>query len=375
MVSARAFLVPQTGALFEEHAVELDLLRPHEVLVDLKATGICHTDVAVQRGEIPVPLPAVLGHEGAGIVRAVGSDVEDIQPGDHVVLSYSFCTTCRSCKTSKPYQCTRAQRQNFGASRPDGSQTIISTSPISTCFFGQSSFCNPTIAQETSCVVVDKSLPLEIVCALGCGFQTGAGAIYNVVKPMERQIRHVCVFGIGGVGCAAILAANQLIHSHPSAAFEIIAVDINDARLELATELGATHAVNTSREAIQDAVKRITNNEGVDAAVDCTGAVNVINECIGLLGPGGIAVTVGGPPPTTHASVNVFDLLIGCKTYTGCHQGNAYSKTFIPWLADLYSKGHLPLEKLQKTYGASNINEACRDMKEGKVVKPVLVWD
>ncbi|OAP55114.1 aryl-alcohol dehydrogenase [Fonsecaea erecta] len=377
MVSAIAFVAPKPGAPFECRSVELDEVRPHEVLVDIKATGICHTDIAVQQGKLPMRLPGILGHEGAGVVRMVGSEVKDVQPGDHVVLSYNSCGTCRSCKGEKPYQCDNAESMNFGGSRPDGSQTVTSDSEtIRTCFFGQSSFCSPAIVQEASCVKVDKSLPLKVICALGCGFQTGTGAVYNVVDPQQRNIRHIAIFGVGAVGCAAIMAASHLATSSSAApAFEIIAIDINDSRLELAKELGATRVINSRQGTAREAIMEITNNEGLDAAVDCTGVLAVINEMIALVGPGGIAVSVGGPPPGIKASVDVFGMIIKSKTYSGCHQGNAFSKTYIPWLADLYARGQFPLQKLQKTYRAEEINQACQDMLDGKVLKPVLLWD
>jgi aryl-alcohol dehydrogenase len=264
---------------------------------------------------------------GAGVVRATGSQVSSIKSGDHVVLSYNFCTSCRSCEDEKPYQCEYAQRMNFGGSRSDGSSTIVGDSErISTCFFGQSSFCNPTIAQEASCVKIDKSLPLSVVCALGCGFQTGTGAIYNVVGPVERNLKNILIFGIGGVGCAAIMAAHQLTTSS-GMPLGIIAADINESRLALAKDLGATHTIDSRAGSTQDAVMRLTKQWGVDAVIDCTGSPTVINEMLGLLGPGGIAVNVGGPSPGTKVAVDVFDMLIKCKTYSGCHQGNAYSKT------------------------------------------------
>ncbi|KAF5018934.1 hypothetical protein F66182_9076 [Fusarium sp. NRRL 66182] len=375
MVTATALIVPEKGASFQQRTVELDTLRPNEVLVDIKATGICHTDVAVQHGKIPVPLPAVLGHEGAGIVRAVGSEVKDCQPGDHVILSYNYCQTCRSCKAGQPYQCHTAQKQNFGGSRSDGSQTIAGSTTISTCFFGQSSFCSPAVAQETCCIKIDKSLPLSVVCALGCGFQTGTGSVYNVVKPLERKARHLAIFGVGGVGCAAIMAANHLRTSNMEQAFDIIAVDLVDARLEFAKELGATHTINPGKQNVQEVVNQITAGQLLDATIDCTGSLRVIGDMIKFTGKGGIAVTVGGPPPGDTVSVDVFDMLISCKTYCGSHQGNAHSKTFIPWLAELYSQGQFPLEKMQKTYAAHEINTACADMLSGKVLKPILLWD
>ncbi|EXJ80125.1 hypothetical protein A1O1_08267 [Capronia coronata CBS 617.96] len=376
MVKATALVVPELNAPFEMRTVELDELRPNEVLVDLKATSICHTDLAVQAGKIPMPFPVVLGHEGAGVVRAVGSNVKDCEAGDHVILSYNFCGECRFCKEKKTYQCEKSAACNFGGSRQDGSQTILSDStPFSTCFFGQSSFCNPAVVQETSIVKIDEKLPLPVVCALGCGFQTGAGAIYNVVKPIERKVQYLAIFGIGGVGCASVMAAHHLATTNPSTPFEIIAIDINPERLQLAKTLGATHVIDSMKEDLKSTVMTITAGRGLDAAVDCSGNMHVINGMLDLLGVGSLAVTVGSPPAGTKASVDVFDLLIGCKTYCGCHQGWAYAKEFIPSLAELYAKGQFPLESLQKTYPVQDINTACKDMLKGDVLKPVLLWE
>ncbi|KAL6249424.1 hypothetical protein RBB50_003277 [Rhinocladiella similis] len=378
MVQATAYVVRDAGSRFERVQVDLDRLRDHEVLVDLTATGICHTDIAVQHGKIPVPLPAILGHEGAGIVREVGSAVAEIQPGDHVVLSYNSCQSCRGCQEGKPYQCGYSQRLNFGGSRADGSSTVVLPDKTpSTCFFGQSSFCNPTIAQEASCVKINNKLPLSVVCALGCGFQTGAGSIYNVVKPLERRSRHIVIFGIGPVGCAAIMAAHQLSKSTSNSEppFQIIAVDLNSKRLELANELGAQVTINPGTQSVRDSIMEITQGQGVDAAVDCTGVVSIVEQMVELIASGGIAVTVGGPSPGLKAAIDVFGMLIKCKTYCGSHQGNADSKKFIPWLADLYTSGHFPLERLQTTYRPDKINEACKDMAEGRVLKPILLWD
>jgi aryl-alcohol dehydrogenase len=199
--------------------------------------------------------------------------------------------------------------------------------PIHGCFFGQSSFSNPTIVQETSCVPISAELPLEVLAPLGCGVQTGAGSIFNVVKPVESDTRSVVVFGIGGVGTAAIMAANAVHLDHPDLVTTIIAVDAQRDRLELAMELGATHTIHSSNpvDAVAE-IHRITNGEGVDAAVDCTGAVPVINAMIGALSAGGIAVTVGVPSGTAEMSIQVFGFVNGCKTYRGSHQGNSQSR-------------------------------------------------
>lgn len=218
--------------------------------------------------------------------------------------------------------------RNFGGQRPDGSQTVhFESGPLHSCFFGQSSFCNPAVVQAASCVKIRADLPLSVVCALGCGFQTGAGSVFNVIKPVQRKIRYLAVFGAGGVGLAAIMAAHLLRNENPGVLEAIIVVDVQEARLGLAKQLGATHIINSRTDDLRKRVAEITNDASLDAAVDCTGVIAVVNDMISLIGPGGLAVTVGGPTPGLTASVDVFDMLIGAKTYRGCHQGNAYAKT------------------------------------------------
>lgn len=165
-----------------------------------------------------------------------------------------------------------------------------------------------------------------MVCTLGCGFQTGAGSVFNVIKPVQRKVRYLAVFGAGGVGFAAIMAAHFLRNENPSVLEAIIAVDVQEARLDLAKQLGATHIINSRTDDLRKRIAEITDDENLDAAVDCTGVIPVVNDMISLIGPGGLAVTVGGPTPGLTASVDVFDMLIGAKTYRGCHQGNAYAK-------------------------------------------------
>ncbi|KPI34549.1 Aryl-alcohol dehydrogenase [Cyphellophora attinorum] len=381
-VTATAFIVHEKGGPFTETAVRLSQLRDDEVLVDLRATSICHTDLAVQHGKIPMQFPVVLGHEGAGVVREVGTAVSSYKPGDHVVLSYASCAQCRACLAKKPYQCETATLQQFGGKRLDGSSAIthvqdengswVPTDAFSTCFFGQSSFCNPAIVREVSCVKVPETLPLEVICTLGCGFQTGAGAVFNVVRPAERNIQHVAIFGVGAVGCAAVMAASHLRNTTGSQ-YHIIAIDINDERLAIAKELGATFTINSRSNNLLHELKAITSN-GVDAAIDCTGVSEVVADMFSILSVGGVAVQVGGPPPGTKFALDVFDLLIKCQSYVGCHQGNSYSKEFIPQMAKLYSEGTFPIEKLQKQYPVRDIGRACAEMASGKVIKPVLLW-
>ncbi|KAE9369100.1 aryl-alcohol dehydrogenase [Stipitochalara longipes BDJ] len=375
MVVAKALVVPELHAPFQLVEIELDSLRADEVLVELKATSICATDPAVQHGKIPLKFPVVLGHEGAGIVKEIGTAVSDLAVGDHVVLSYNSCGKCRHCQKRNNFRCVEIMKRNFGGKREDGSQTLTwEGKPVSSCFFGQSSFCNPAVVQANSCVKVDSSLDLAVVCSLGCGVQTGAGSIFNVVKPVENDIRSLGIFGLGAVGCAAVMAANIISQDNPQVLSQIIAVDVNESRLELAKDLGATHTINPEKEDVRAKLSEITGQEGLDAAVDCSGVLSVINTMIESIGAGGIAVTIGNPGNESKASIPILPFIAGAKTYCASHQGNADSKSFIPRLASLHQQGRLPINRLQKTYSAENINEAIADMKSGSVIKPVLLW-
>ncbi|KAH6667001.1 hypothetical protein B0J14DRAFT_490324 [Halenospora varia] len=299
MVVATALIVSEIHAPFQVTEVQLDALRSDEVSVELKATSICATDVAVQHGKIPLPFPIVVGHEGM----------------------------------SKGY-----------------------------------------LILSASCIKIDKSLDLCVMCSMGCGIQTGAGAVLNIVKPIERNVNSLAIFGIGAVGSAALMMAKVIAQDNPGKLEKIIVVDMDKERLELATEFGATNCINPRTDDVIAKIMELTNGEGVDAAVDCSGVLSVINSMIEVIGTGGIAVTVGNPPNGSKAAVEIFPFILGCKTYCASHQGNSYSKTFIPYLASLYKENRFPIDRLQKKYDAAKINEAISDMTSGTVIKPVLVW-
>ncbi|RFU24683.1 hypothetical protein B7463_g11652, partial [Scytalidium lignicola] len=395
MIAGTALIIAELNAPFQVATVELDVLRLNEVLVQMKASSICATDVKAQQGKFPVPLPAVVGHEveGAGVVLETGSDVTHVSPGDHVVLSYNYCGRCRHCEGGHMYHCAQISSLNFGGSRPDGTKPITwNGTSVSSCFFGQSSFSNPAVVAAASCVKIDKSLDFVVACSLGCGIQTGAGAIINLVKPVERRTQNLLIFGMGSVGCAAVMAANVMKLENLGVLSRIIVVDVNDERLKVAKELGATHILNSATSNVEKILLELTDNEGVDVAVDCTGVLSVINQMIESIAPGSIAVTVGGTSHGQKASVNIHNFISKCGTYTACHQGNANSREvgleyfnydttmlidrkFIPYLSDLYQKGMFPLDKLQKKYKPEDINQAIADMASGKVFKPVLMWE
>ncbi|WP_234537886.1 NAD(P)-dependent alcohol dehydrogenase [Streptomyces shenzhenensis] len=365
--TTRAAVVESGGAPFTLSDVELDAPGPYEALVGMVATGLCHTDLSVASGGLPFPLPGVLGHEGAGVVEAVGSAVTGVAPGDHVVLSFTSCGTCRNCHGGHPAYCTTWLPLNLiGGRRADGTATVSRDGkPLGGHFFGQSSFAERALVAERSLVKVDPDVPLESIAPLGCGVQTGVGAVWNVLEPAAGST--IVVLGAGAVGLSAVMAAAL------TPATTIIAVDRLAGRLELAREVGATHTVDATREDVPEAVRRLTRGAGADGVVETTGNVGVLRQGVDALAARGTLVVVGAPPFGTEVPLDVNGLLAG-KRIVGLTLGDAETQAFIPALVRLVREGRLPLHRLISTYPFAEIDRAVRDMSTGRAVKPVLVF-
>jgi aryl-alcohol dehydrogenase len=365
--TTRAAVVESGGAPFTLSAIELDEPGPHEALVRMVATGLCHTDLGVASGGLPFPLPGVLGHEGAGVVEAVGPAVTGVAPGDHVVLSFTSCGDCRNCDGGHPAYCATWLPLNLlGGRRADGTNTISRDGePLGGHFFGQSSFAERALVDERSLVKVDQDVPLESIAPLGCGVQTGVGAVWNVLKPVTGST--IVVLGAGAVGLSAVMAAAL------TPATTIVAVDRVGERLTLARELGATHTVNAAEEDLGEALAAITGGQGADGIVETTGNVNVLRQGVDALGARGTVVVVGAPPFGTEVSLDVNGLL-GGKRVVGLTLGDAETQSFIPALVRLVKEGRLPLHRLISTYPFADIDQAVRDMGAGKAIKPVLTF-
>src|SRR3954452_8215879 len=261
-ITTQAAVVESGGAPFTLVDVELDEPRADEVLVRMTAAGLCHTDLGVASGGLPFPLPGVLGHEGAGVVEAVGPAVTGVAPGDHVVLSFTSCGDCRNCDGGHPAYCATWLPLNLlGGRRADGTSTISRDGePLGGHFFGQSSFAERALVDERSLVKVDPDVPLESIAPLGCGVQTGVGAVCNVMKPVNGST--IVVLGAGAVGLSAVMAASL------SPATTIVAVDRVAERLQLAKELGATHTVTAGESDLGEALAEITGGQGADGVVE-----------------------------------------------------------------------------------------------------------
>ncbi|WP_329334617.1 NAD(P)-dependent alcohol dehydrogenase [Streptomyces sp. NBC_01352] len=366
-ITTRAAVVESGGAPFTLSDVQLDEPGPHEAVVRMVAAGLCHTDLGVASGGLPFPLPGVLGHEGAGVVEAVGSDVTGVAPGDHVVLSFTSCGDCRNCRDGHPAYCATWLPMNLiGGRRADGSSTISRAGePLGGHFFGQSSFAERALVDERSLVKVDADVPLESIAPLGCGVQTGVGAVWNVLKPTLGST--VVVLGAGAVGLSAVMAAAL------TPAATIVAVDRVAERLSLAKELGATHTVNAGETDLAEALAGITGGQGADGVVETTGNVGVLRQGVDALAARGTLVIVGAPPFGSEVALDVNGML-GGKHVVGLTLGDAETQTFIPALVKLVKEGRLPLHRLISTYPFADIDQAVRDMGAGKAIKPVLTF-
>ncbi|MFI5469112.1 NAD(P)-dependent alcohol dehydrogenase [Streptomyces cacaoi] len=366
-ITTRAAVVESGGAPFTLSDVVLDDPAPHEAVVRLVAAGLCHTDLGVASGGLPFPLPGVLGHEGAGVVESVGSAVTGVAPGDHVVLSFTSCGDCRNCHGGHPAYCATWLPLNLiGGRRADGTSTISRDGePLGGHFFGQSSFAERALVDERSLVKVDPAVPLASIAPLGCGVQTGVGAVWNVLKPATGST--IVVLGAGAVGLSAVMAAAL------TPATTIIAVDRVAERLQLAKELGATHTVDASGTPLGEAVAEITGGQGADGIVETTGNTAVLRQGVDALAARGTLVVVGAPPFGSEVALDVNGLL-GGKRVVGLTLGDSETQSFIPALVELVKAGRLPLDRLIATYPFADIDQAVRDMTAGRTIKPVLLF-
>ncbi|KIW95717.1 uncharacterized protein Z519_04302 [Cladophialophora bantiana CBS 173.52] len=370
-----AIVVSKPGAAFQYQQIELhDNLRADEVLVRIKATGVCHTDLNFSKEKaMPELFPAVLGHEGAGVVERTGSSVTKFAKGDHVVVVFSCCGECKYCLRKQSSYCDLWFQYNLAVGRLDGSKVFSSLTtgrPITSHFFGQSSFARHILVSQNGLVKVDKDLPFEKVAALGCGVMTGAGAMLNVVEPASDMA--VAVVGVGSVGLSAIMAL-KMLETPPK---KIIAIDIVPARLELARSFGATHGVNSRvRPELMKVLMDITSGRGVDGSIDTTGKPEVIKELVHSAARKGKVVTVGIDDLSAEASLNMFEIVNAGCSYIGCNQGDCYPQEFLPRLLAANQQGKFPYDQLIKTYRANDIAKAAHDVLSGTTVKCVLVWD
>jgi len=351
-------IVYEEGTLDVVSTLELRDLRPDDVRVEIKAAGVCHSDLSVLNGTIPFPTPVVLGHEGAGVVVEVGSAVSGVKVGDHVVLStLGNCGACAACDAGKPTHCRTSMGKLSAPFTVDGRKAFQ--------FANIGAFSQFTNVKARQAVPIDKSVPFEVASLIGCGVITGVGAVFNRAKVSHGQ--SVAVIGVGGIGLNVIQGARL------SDALPIIAIDNNPKKEALAKQFGATHFINSAEVDPLEAIKEICPN-GVDFSFECVGHPALIRQSVDMLDWGGTAVVLGVPKLGTEASY-VVQSMYNDKTIMGCRYGAGRPHADFPLMVELYLAGRLMLDELvTKTYDLADIQKTIDDMHHGDLARGVLTF-
>jgi S-(hydroxymethyl)glutathione dehydrogenase/alcohol dehydrogenase len=347
-------------------SVDVDKPWGREVLVRTAATGVCHSDLHVVdgQGRFPLDRPIVLGHEGAGVVEAVGSEVTTLRPGDHVVACLSgFCGSCAQCLGGHPNLCTGG-----AVTRPESGAPRLSQrgEPVRQ-FIGISSYAERMLLHENSVVRIDPDLPLDRAALVGCGVLTGVGAALRTSGLEAGQT--VAVFGCGGVGLAIVQGARI------GGASQIIGIDMFDTKLEMAKRLGATHTVNSAKDDPVAAIRSLTRGAGVDHAFEAVGNAKLVRQAIESLAIRGTATIVGVLPPDATIEFPWMAIRPECKVQTSRMGSNRF-RIDIPRYLEFYRQGRLRLDEMVSRRGKlGDINEAFRAMKAGEVARTVLTFN
>lgn len=359
-----AALVPERGAPFRLETLELADPGPDELIVRVVASGLCQTDVHARDDYFGIAFPCVFGHEGAGIVERVGSAVSKVAAGDRVVMVSPACGACPACRRKLPGYCASARQIKFSGRLRDGRTPLRrGESPVYGAFFQQSSFATHALATEHNVVKLPQELPLEVAAAFACGANTGAGAVFNVLRPSAGS--SFAVFGAGAVGLAGLMAARI------AGCATLIAVDVHDNRLALARELGASHTINARSEDPVAAIRQATGGAGCDSSLEAAGDPRALRQAVDALAPLGACCLVGSARKGVEASLEMPVMQQG-RTLRGCIQGDAPADEFLPALFEHYRAGRLPVDRLIAYYDFRDINRAVEDAISGRTVKAVL---
>ncbi len=364
----RAAVVPAQGEFSIADDVDVPEPGPGEVLVRIVATGICHTDLAVLQGDLPAPMPIVLGHEGAGIVESVGPGVRSVRSGDYVVASIvNSCGECYQCFMGNLTLCEIGLNIGFGGSMMDGTTRLRRNGQPLYHLFCQSSFAEYAVVPARSVVSVRKDAPLDVVATLGCGAMTGIGAVIRRARASVGS--SMTIIGAGGVGLAALLG------SRASGCTPIIVADLQQHRLEYAEELGATRAVNVREDDVTSVVQSMTGR-GTDYAIDAVGAPGTLEQAWECVRPGGDVVAAGMMNLTMTSTLDTYSMIFQ-KRVTGTALGSINPHVDIPPTIDLFMDGRLPLDKLvTKRYALDEIPKAFEHMESGELIgRGVVILD
>ncbi|HEX8594993.1 MAG TPA: NAD(P)-dependent alcohol dehydrogenase [Pseudomonas sp.] len=365
-MNIQAALAFESNGPLRMETVEMADPGPHQIRVRLVATGLCHTDLNVLANPA-MPWPVLFGHEGAGVVEQIGDQVSKVAVGDHVIMTTTSCGVCPSCVQGNPSYCARFRELNMSGGRTcdGGCSHQFDAKPVFAGFLGQSSFASHLLTGERNVIKVDADLPLDVLAPLGCGIQTGAGAVLNTLRP--RPGSSLVVFGAGGVGLAALMAAAI------AGCSQRIVVDKIPSRLALATELGATHVIDADSVDVLAAIRAITGG-GADFCVEATGVPVVMEQAIAALGIGGSAALVGIAGAQANVAFNPMELQSKNLKIQGSIMAGVggIPDLFIPQLIGYWKAGLLPVEKMIRYYTFEEINQAIHDARAGSAIKPVL---
>ena len=352
---------------------KVDVMPPQagEVRVRIIATGVCHTDAFTLSGEDPEGIfPAILGHEGGGIVESIGAGVTSVKVGDHVIPLYTpECGECKFCTSGKTNLCQKIRATQGKGLMPDGTTRFSKDGKPIFHYMGCSTFSEYTVLPEISLAKVSKDAPLEEICLLGCGVTTGMGAVMNTAKVKEGDT--VAIFGIGGIGLSAVIGATM------AKASRIIAIDINESKFDLARKLGATDCINPKNydKPIQEVIVELTDG-GVDFSFECIGNVNVMRAALECCHKGwGESVIIGVAGAGQEIATRPFQLVTG-RVWRGSAFGGVKGRSELPGIVDRYMQGEFKLSDfISFTMGLDRINEAFDLMHAGKSIRSVIHYD
>jgi NDMA-dependent alcohol dehydrogenase len=364
----RAALITAPQQPMQIETLDLDPPRAGEVLVQIKACGVCHSDYHLVTGATKHPLPVVPGHEGAGIVEAVGDGVTHIKPGDHVVLNWApNCGHCFYCLRGRPNLCDTFVGPIWDGVMLDGTPRLSWNGAPVYHFSALAAFAEYAVVPQETCVVIRNDVLLSVAALVGCAVTTGVGAVLYSAQVQAGD--RVAVFGCGGVGLSAIMGA-QL-----AGAQQIIAIDRVPRKLEMATQFGATDVIDASQVDAIDLVRLMTGGRGADVTFEAAGVPQLQADCVEAARPGGKAVLVGLSAMGSSMPLSGAQLVRQEKTVIGSYYGTAHTARDFPFILDLYAAGKLNLDRLiSRTYPLAEINEAFDAMLKGEVARGVVIF-
>ena len=371
MIRTRAAVATAAGCPLSIETVEVEPPRAGEVLVEIKATGLCHTDAFTLTGADPEGLfPAILGHEGAGVVVEVGAGVTTLRPGDHVIPLYTpECRQCKSCLSGKTNLCTAIRATQGKGVMPDGSSRFRLNGEPVFHYMGCSTFSQHTIVPEIALAKIREDAPFDKVCYIGCGVTTGIGAVINTARVQAGE--NVAVFGLGGIGLNVIQAARMV------GADKIIGIDLNPAREEIARKFGMTHFVNpdvVGRDKVVQAVQDLTDG-GVDFSFECIGNVQVMRQALECCHRGwGQSIIIGVAGAGQEIATRPFQLVTG-RVWKGTAFGGAKGRRDVPKIVDWSMEGKIDIDSLiTHVMPLEQINHGFDLMHEGKSIRGVVTF-